>query len=132
MTLTTQDRIRARCQALADFLVAKNQAYGDSALHPIGLFARGRASDLIRVRIDDKLNRIRNRPDAFGEDAVQDLIGYLILLQIATDIEREKPPGQTLVIEGQSADTQAFQELAEEIKQHLAKREDSRNPRPTE
>lgn len=132
MTLTTQDRIRARCQALADFLVAKNQAYGDSALHPIGLFARGRASDLIRVRIDDKLNRIRNRPDAFGEDAVQDLLGYLVLFQIATDIEREQAQGQKLVIEGQSADAQAFQELADEIKQHLTRREDSRNPRPTE
>lgn len=129
---TTQDRIRARCQALAEFLVEKNQAYGDSALHPIGLFARGRASDLIRVRIDDKLNRIRNRPEAFGEDAVQDLLGYLVLFQIATDIEREQAQGQKLVIEGQSPEAQAFQELAEEIKQHLARREDSRNPRPTE
>lgn len=132
MTLTTQDRIRARCQALADFLVEKNRAYGDSALHPIGLFARGRASDLIRVRIDDKLNRIRNRPDAFGEDAVQDLLGYLVLFQIATGIEREQAQGQKLVIEGQSADAQAFQELADEIKQHLTRREDSRNPRSTE
>jgi hypothetical protein len=125
-TPTTQDRIRAKCQALADFLVEKNQAYGDSALHPIGLFARGRASDLIRVRIDDKLNRIRNRPDAFGEDAVQDLLGYLVLFQIATDIEREQAQGQKLVIEGQSLDAaQTFQELAEDIKQHLAKREDT-------
>jgi hypothetical protein len=84
---TTEARIRARCQELADFLVEKNRAYGDSALHPTGVFARGRASDLIRVRIDDKLNRIRNRPDAFGEDAVQDLLGYLILFQIATETE---------------------------------------------
>jgi hypothetical protein len=112
-TPTTQDRIRAKCQALADFLVEKNQAYGDSALHPIGLFARGRASDLIRVRIDDKLR----------EDAVQDLLGYLVLFQIATDIEREQAQGQKLVIEGQSLDAaQTFQELAEDIKQHLARK----------
>lgn len=84
---STEERIRARCQALADFLVEKNQAYGDSALRPAAIFAQGRASDLIRVRIDDKLNRIRNRPEAFGEDAVQDLLGYLILFQIATDLE---------------------------------------------
>ena len=127
-TPTTQDRIRAKCQALADFLVEKNHAYGDSALHPIGMFARGRASDLIRVRIDDKLNRIRNRPDAFGEDAVQDLLGYLVLFQIATDIEREQAQqaqGQKLVIEGQSEDAQAFQELSAEIHRHLAKRDDT-------
>jgi hypothetical protein len=83
----TEARIRARCQELAEFLVAKNRAYGDSALRPARIFAQGSASDLIRVRIDDKLNRIRNQPDAFGEDAVQDLLGYLILFQIATDIE---------------------------------------------
>ena len=84
---TTEARIRARCQELAEFLVEKNRAYGDSALHPTGVFARGRASDLIRVRIDDKLNRIRNRPDAFGEDAVQDLLGFLIMFQTATETE---------------------------------------------
>lgn len=81
----TEARIRARCQALADFLVEKNRAYGDSALRPIGIFSKVSAVDLIKTRIDDKLNRIRNRPDAFGEDAVQDLIGYLILLQIAME-----------------------------------------------
>jgi hypothetical protein len=84
---TTEARIRARCQELAEFLVAKNRAYGDSALRPLAIFARGRASDLIRVRLDDKLSRIRNHPEAFGEDAVQDLVGYLILFQIATETE---------------------------------------------
>lgn len=90
MPVTTVDRIRAKCAVISDMLVKKNQSYGDSALHPVGIFAKGSALDLIRVRIDDKLNRLRNAPNAFGEDAVKDLIGYLILLQIA--IEDEQSP----------------------------------------
>ena len=54
----------------------------------MAIFARGEPEDLIRVRIDDKLNRIRNAPDAFGEDPVRDLIGYLVLFEIARDARR--------------------------------------------
>lgn len=60
---------------------------GDPALCPLGIFSRGRASDLIRVRIDDKLTRIRNNPEAFGEDPVLDLIGYLVLFTLAVEDE---------------------------------------------
>ena len=84
----TAARIRARCNEVADLLVEKNAAYGDSALRPIGIFAPGRATDLIRVRIDDKLSRIANRPDAFGEDPIFDLLGYLVLLTLALEDER--------------------------------------------
>jgi hypothetical protein len=84
---TSADRIRAKCSELGEFLVAKNRSYGDSALKPVGIFAKGRASDLIRVRLDDKLNRIRNAPDAFGEDVVKDLLGYLLLYQLALEDE---------------------------------------------
>ena len=84
---TSADRIRTKCAELAKFLVAKNKSYGDSALKPVGIFARGRASDLIRVRLDDKLNRIRNAPGAFGEDVVKDLLGYLVLYQLALEDE---------------------------------------------
>ena len=78
-------RIRDKCESLALMLCMKNRAYGNSALDPVGIFAKGEASDLIRVRIDDKLNRIKNAPDAYGEDAVMDLLGYLILFQIAEE-----------------------------------------------
>ena len=84
---TSADRIRAKCSELAEFLVAKNKSYGDSALHPVGIFAKGRASALIRVRIDDKLNRIKNAPEAFGEDVIRDLLGYLVLYELATEDE---------------------------------------------
>ena len=82
---TTAHKIRAECDRIAEMLIEKNRAYGDSALRPLGIFARGNPADLIRVRIDDKLNRIRNQPAAFGEDAVLDLIGYLVLYRIATE-----------------------------------------------
>jgi hypothetical protein len=82
---TTAERIRRKCRQIEALLLEKNRAYGDSALNPLGIFAKGRAVDLIRVRIDDKLNRIRNAPDAFGEDAVMDLIGYLVLLHLALE-----------------------------------------------
>jgi len=81
----TAERIRTKCTEIADMLVAKNKAYGNSALEPVRVFARGEAEDLIRVRLDDKLSRIRNSPAAFGEDPVLDLVGYLVLLLIARE-----------------------------------------------
>lgn len=39
------------------------------------------------MRIDDKLTRIRNNPEAFGEDPVLDLIGYLVLFTLAVEDE---------------------------------------------
>ncbi len=35
------------------------------------------------VRIDDKLNRLMNGSEYPGDNDIQDLIGYLILLQVA-------------------------------------------------
>lgn len=75
--------VRALTTDLAASLIAKNLSYGDTALNPIGIFAQGDPEQLIRVRIDDKLSRIRNAPDAFGEDPIDDLLGYLVLLKIA-------------------------------------------------
>jgi len=86
---TTPERIRKACFKIAEMLIAKNKSYGDSALKPTGIFGKGRAIDLIHVRIDDKLNRIKNQPGAFGDNDVDDLIGYLILLKLAREDEAE-------------------------------------------
>lgn len=88
--MTTADRIRAKCNELADLLVEKNTSYGDSALKPLGIFASGDPVVNLGARIDDKLARIKNDRAAFGEDPIRDLLGYLVLLQIA--IEDQKPP----------------------------------------
>ena len=85
MTLapTTQALIAQVCDETKILLLAKNRAYGDSALHPIGVFAPADADLLIRARIDDKLSRIKHgNESALGEDAVDDLIGYLVLYKV--------------------------------------------------
>lgn len=75
--------ILEQCLGLAEMLIEKNIAYGDSALNPLRVFSRGMdASAQILVRIDDKLSRIA-RGSAAGEDAVLDLLGYLVLYRIA-------------------------------------------------
>jgi len=62
----------------------KNTAYGDSALNPLRLFSRADAIAALEVRIDDKLSRIQNMGISDDkEDTIQDLIGYLVLLQVA-------------------------------------------------
>jgi len=60
----------------------KNAAYGDSALDPVRVFSKASAEEQIRVRIDDKLSRLARGSDA-GEDVLGDLLGYLVLLEIA-------------------------------------------------
>lgn len=82
--------ILEQCMALAEMLLEKNIAYGDSALNPVRVFSRGMdARAQILVRIDDKLSRIA-RGSAAGEDAVLDLLGYLVLYRIAAARETSR------------------------------------------
>ncbi len=71
------------CAGIANLLIKKNQAYGNSALEPIGIFSRSNAIEQLNVRIDDKINRIAKGSEYPGDDTITDLIGYLILLKIA-------------------------------------------------
>jgi len=64
-------------------LLAKNRAYGNSALQPIRVFSTANADEALLVRIDDKLSRIQQGRADDNEDAITDLIGYLILLKAA-------------------------------------------------
>jgi len=75
--------IRDECTALADMLAEKNRNYGSSAMEPVRIFSKADRIEGIRVRIDDKLSRLM-RGSAAGEDVVLDLLGYLILLRVAT------------------------------------------------
>ena len=81
----TQGEIESMCDNLKAMLLEKNRKYGDSALNPCRVFSRANAVEQILVRIDDKLNRIRNRQNDEDEDVVMDLAGYLILLMIARE-----------------------------------------------
>ena len=64
-------------------LVSKNKAYGNSALEPSRIFSKADSIEQLKVRIDDKLTRIKTQGFADSEDTLSDLIGYLVLLKIA-------------------------------------------------
>jgi hypothetical protein len=81
----TQQQIVDKCLELAELLIEKNRKYGNSALNPVRVFASSDTLEQIRVRMDDKLNRIKNRQSDEDEDVYMDLAGYLILYMVARD-----------------------------------------------
>lgn len=84
MNMNTYHEINEVANEVRDLLLEKNKAYGDSALNPANIFAKGDAIENLSARIDDKLMRIKAKGiNDDTEDTIQDLIGYLILLKIA-------------------------------------------------
>jgi hypothetical protein len=71
------------CDQIKGMLLDKNRKYGNSALDPKRIFSRADPIEQIRVRIDDKLSRIATSNGEDDEDSRLDLIGYLILEQVA-------------------------------------------------
>ena len=72
------------CDEIKNLLIEKNIKYGDSALNPIRILSKSSSTEQILVRIDDKLNRIKQGGILEDdEDVVSDLIGYFILLKIS-------------------------------------------------
>tara|TARA_R100000781_G_scaffold113742_2_gene82926 strand:- start:485 stop:760 length:276 start_codon:yes stop_codon:yes gene_type:complete len=88
----TQNKIRAKCEQIKKMLLAKNKQYGDSVINPIRLFAKSGPKEQVRVRIDDKLNRLIQGDDSIESDLdiYYDLVGYLILLIILEENEDEQ------------------------------------------
>lgn len=76
-----QQMIVDECDALKEMLIAKNKAYGNSALEPVRVFSKAPIDEQIRVRLDDKLSRL-SRGSAAGEDVEADIMGYLVLLRV--------------------------------------------------
>ena len=83
----SQEKIARKCGEITHFLLLKNKQYGDSVLAPIRVFSKANSDEQIRVRIDDKLNRLLQGDDSIekDEDVIMDLIGYLILLLVSFD-----------------------------------------------
>ena len=69
--------------SIKQLLMRKNSQYGDSIFNPVRVFSRGDPIEQIRVRIDDKISRMNSSPHEYIEDTVTDLIGYLIMYQMA-------------------------------------------------
>jgi len=86
--MNTRKKLIRKCNDLKDLLLDKNDAYGDSALNPIGIFSGLKATESIKIRLDDKLKRIANvGVSDETEDTLMDCAGYMILLMIAIDNE---------------------------------------------
>lgn len=77
--------ISQKCSEITNMLLEKNRKYGNSALQPIRIFSKADKIEQIKVRIDDKLNRLLSGQMDEDEDVIKDLIGYLILLLIAQE-----------------------------------------------
>lgn len=74
-----EQAIKKVCDEVAEFLIAKNRSYGNSAEKPVRIFSRMDTIDQIHVRLDDKLSRIARGSEYQGDDTELDIIGYLIL-----------------------------------------------------
>ncbi len=81
----TQEKIAAVFDSLRELVLEKNRRYGDSALSPKQVFSKIDPSEAIKIRIDDKLSRIRNSHGVIRKNDVADLIGYLALLSVSQD-----------------------------------------------
>lgn len=84
----TQSDIAYVCEKLKELLLEKNRKYGDSALNPVRIFSKASVLEQLKVRMDDKLSRLRNAQDDEDEDPTTDLIGYLILYKVALKQQR--------------------------------------------
>ena len=76
-------KIWKACHEIAHMLIDKNISYGNSALEPVRVFSKADSREQLYVRIDDKLNRLMKGTDYPGDNDIDDLIGYLILLKVA-------------------------------------------------
>jgi hypothetical protein len=79
---TTGNEIEKVCNNLKKFLIEKNKRYGNSALNPIRIFSKLDSEEQIKIRMDDKLNRIKNNTELDRENDYLDLVGYIVLLMV--------------------------------------------------
>lgn len=85
MSKETQKDIRRIAKEIGELVVAKNEAYGDSAVDPVRIFSKASPVEQILVRLDDKLSRFARGHSYPGDNDIDDLLGYLILLKIAKE-----------------------------------------------
>lgn len=85
----SQKKIVEVCDSMKDLLLYKNQKYGDSALNPNNIFYKGDATNSIKIRLDDKIGRIKNCEETRVND-VCDIIGYGILLLVSMEVSKHE------------------------------------------
>lgn len=82
--------VREVAENIVSMLLEKNRKYGDSALNPKRVFSKASPLEQIKVRLDDKLSRVANQQDDEDEDVFGDIIGYLIIHEIARNRLKQK------------------------------------------
>lgn len=117
--MTFHEQVYRVLSEITEMLVAKNEKYGNSALEPLGVFSQLSAKEGLLVRIDDKLNRIKNGSlNKDDEDVVNDLIGYLVLLKIHANSKYE--PNEVLTNAAKNwRDIKQKQDLIKQMQQEL-------------
>lgn len=86
-----QRRIAAKFLQLADMVLARNRRYGGAALNPVRIFSDVDPEVGIRLRLDDKMSRIRAGAADEDEDPIADAIGYMVLLLVHRDRRASQP-----------------------------------------
>lgn len=90
-----QSAIASTFLDLCDMVLKKNRRYGGAALNPTRVFSDLDSEATIRVRLDDKISRIRAGAADDDEDPIADLVGYLVLLLVGKRRKRaedREPP----------------------------------------
>lgn len=86
--MTVIEIIDQECENIKGLLIEKNKKYGNSFQRPLNVFSKLGPLEGVRVRLDDKLNRLYcGQGD--DEDTKLDLLGYLILERVLMRMERE-------------------------------------------
>lgn len=87
---TFQKYITDVTETIRQTLFLKNKSYGGSAVIEDGIFSKASVEDRLAVRIDDKVQRIKNLGfEGFGEDNLNDLIGYLVILKAYREYRKD-------------------------------------------
>lgn len=77
--LKSDATIESVCDALKEFLLAKNKNYGNSATEPLKIFSKISNIERMLCRLDEKMSRIKNS-DELRQNDVVDALGYFVLI----------------------------------------------------
>lgn len=119
--MITAEKIKSDCSALTQFLIAKNNKYGNSALKPIGISSKESATKQILARMDLRLARVRQR--GWTPDAIADMKGYLVLYIASLFITVDGEPSKAI--------TQVLENCSNTLCQQLEKHGDTISEIPT-
>lgn len=77
-SLEFSEQLSTFLNSFEKLLMAKNKAYGNSALEPMNVFSKASSAEVISQQIDHKISRIKNSEEPVKNDVI-DLMGYLTL-----------------------------------------------------